>query len=359
MPAMLTRQQENELAEIRARFEELDEHVQRGVRDIRALISEADRRAPLIVFVHIPKTAGATVTSMLAAAYSQKAVHKAGNYMRNPGAAERKVSRAPEDWRAWHRQGGRVTVGHVPYGVFRRHLPEYALYMTFLRDPVDRVLSHYHRHIERQDPERSGRRKERPGARVKADSLEQALVEMRMPQVNNLCTRFLCGHDPLAELPPSALEDAKRNLRTFGFVGVRERFEESVVLLQRKLGLDVVPYVDRHVSVQGRRPAVDEIPGDQRALITSCNSLDAELYAFGLELFEQAVAEAGEGLAEEAESLRARDPVAREAEWRKIVLPPASDGSVMGAVAPLLGQEDAETHDGRHDQRPAVDRHAE
>jgi sulfotransferase famil protein len=304
------------------------------VSDLKALISEEDPRAPLIVFVHIPKTAGATVTSLLVAAYSRKAVHKAGNYMRNPGSTERKVSRAPEAWRT---RGGRVTVGHVPYSVFRRHLPEHALYMTFLRDPVDRVLSHYHRHIERQDPTRAGQRKERPGARVKADSLEQALVEMRMPQVNNLCTRFLSGHDPLADLPPSALEDAKRNLRAFGFVGIRERFEESVVLLQRKLGLDVVPYVDRHVSVQGRRPAVDEIREDERELIASCNRLDAELYRFGLELFEQAVAEAGEGLADEAESLRARDPAAREAEWRKIVLVPGVALSVVGAVAPLLG----------------------
>jgi hypothetical protein len=42
-------------------------------------------------------------------------------------------------------------------------------------------------------------------------------------------------------------------------------------------------------------------------------------------------------LADEAESLRARDPAAREAEWRKIVLVPGVALSVVGAVAPLLG----------------------
>ena len=51
----------------------------------------------------------------------------------------------------------------------------------------------------------------------------------------------------------------------------------------------------------------------------------------------QRVAEAGDGLAEEAESLRARDPVAREAEWRKLVLVPGAALSVVGAVAPFLG----------------------
>ena len=42
-------------------------------------------------------------------------------------------------------------MGHVPYGLFRRHLPEDTRYMTFLREPVDRVLSHYYRHIHTED----------------------------------------------------------------------------------------------------------------------------------------------------------------------------------------------------------------
>jgi hypothetical protein len=274
---------------------------------------------PVIAFVHIPKTAGGTVTSMFAAAYSKQAVHKAGNYLKGPDAADRKVSRRPGGWERWHRRGGRVSVGHVPYGVFRGHLPDDTRYMTFLREPVDRVVSHYYRHIQRRDPSRSGHVKQRPGARLKADSIEQALVEMRLPQLNNLCTRFLCGHDAMGELPESALADAKENLRGFAFVGIQERFEESLVLLQRLLGVGAIPYVDRHVSRQGGRPAVDEISAEERELIAECNRLDAELYEFGLGLFEQAVAGAGERFEDDVEALRAEDPAARAEEWRSAV----------------------------------------
>jgi hypothetical protein len=301
---MLRREHEQDLAELRARLEAL-------VR--------GDRAGRLIAFVHIPKTAGGTVTSLFAAAYSRKALHKSGNYIRGPEVTKRKVSKGKAGWENWHRRGGRVTVGHVPYSLYRAHLPGNTLYMTFLRDPVDRVLSHYHRHIHRQDPSRAGQLKQRPGARIKAESIEQALVEMRLPQLNNLSTRFLCGHDPIGELPASALDDAKANLREFAFVGIQEHFEESLVLLQRMLGLDSLPYVDRHVSREGARPGVDEISDEQRALIADCNRLDAELYRFGLGLFEEAVAEAGEGLAAEVEKLRARDRAAREKEWWKTV----------------------------------------
>jgi len=318
---MLTTEDELELAKYRSRLARADRRVQQRVRELQDILPGGDPPEALIAFVHIPKTAGATVTSMFAAAYSRKALHKAGNYMRNAEMTGRKVSKAPGGWQDWQRRGGRVSVGHVPYSLFRHHLPEGTRYMTFLREPVDRVLSHYYRHIHRQDPSRAGHTKQRPGARAKAESIEQALVELRMPQLTNLATRFLCGHEAIGELPDSALDEAKENLNAFAFVGIQERFEESLVLLQRTLGLGTVPYVDRHIAQAGARPAVDEISDAQRALIAECNQLDAELYRFALGLFEQSVAEAGEGFGPEVEELRVRDRAAREAEWWQTVEP--------------------------------------
>ena len=282
-------------------------------------LAARDGRPALVAFVHIPKTAGGTATTMLANAFSTTGVHGAGNYMRGPEATERKLARREGSWQDWLDGGGRASIGHVPYRVFRRYLPPETRYMTFLREPVDRVLSHYYRHIHIHDPTRSGQPKSHAGARIKAASIEQAMVEMRMPQLNNLSTRFLSGHEPTAELPESALADAQANLRTFAFVGVQERFEESLVLLRRMLDLPAVPYVDRHVSRAGSRPSVDEISDEQRDLIADCNRLDAELYRFGLALFEEAVARAGDGLEAEVEKLRAEDRAAREEEWRRTV----------------------------------------
>jgi hypothetical protein len=272
------------------------------------VISEVSDSEPLVAFVHIPKTAGGTATSMLNALYSKQEVRKTGNYLRGgPGKTERKIA-------ASLRKGGRVFIGHTPYGAFRDRLPRDTRYMTFLREPVDRVLSHYYRHIHVEDPRRAGRVRKRPsqGWAAKAESLKEALVELRLPQINNLATRFLCGHrTPIGDLPASAVDDAKQNLREFAFVGIQERFDESLVLLQRTLGLGVAPYRDRHVSSD--RPAVDEITKDERALIEEYNQLDAELYRFGLGLFEDAVgAAANEGFAADVEALRASSADANE-----------------------------------------------
>jgi hypothetical protein len=258
---------------------------------------------PLLAFVHIPKTAGKTVTTMLAAAYSRQAIRDGGNYFRGPERTSRKVATRI-------RAGARVAVGHVPYGLFREHLPADTRYMTFVREPVDRVLSHYWRHIRRREQHRrSGGRK---NAIARADSLEEALVEMRLPHINNLATRFLCGSPaPTGVLPASALDDAKLNLREFAFVGLQERFEESIVLLQRMLGLGSVPYENRHVSSD--RPAVEELTDDERELIAECNQLDAELYEFARRLFDEAVADAPPGFGAEVETLRSLRSPARPA----------------------------------------------
>ncbi len=262
----------------------------------------------MIAFVHIPKTAGGTVTTMFTAAYSDAGVKNAGNYMKG---AERTVTKV-ERGRV---KGAKVTVGHVPYSVYREHLPPETSYVTFLREPVDRVLSHYYRHLHRQNnraPERSQHRLETgkltPGS--KASSVEEALEELRMIPIRNLATRFLCA-DPTPEtLPASALSEAKANLREFAFVGVQERFDESLALLERRLDLPVVPYgASRHVSSD--RPRVDEIPDSQRALILEHNEMDAELYRYGAELFEEAVVAAGEDLAAEAARVRELSAVNR------------------------------------------------
>jgi hypothetical protein len=348
---IFTRRNERELSEIEQFTHELGEGVQEvleqlgqikelqqrhqlaAARDQSLDSSGTDRRdaAPLLAFVHIPKTAGGTVTTMLARAYSKAGVHAAGNYMTGPEQTARKVTRRPGGWEAWHRRGGRVTVGHVPYRVFREHLPLDTLYMTFLREPVDRVLSHYYRHIHHPDLSPESRLQARERRSERAVSLEEALVEMRLPQISNLATRFLCGYPTRDEdLPPSALENAKANLRNFAFVGIQERFDESLVLLQRMLGLELVPYLNRHVSVEGGRPAVDEIPDEHGALIEEHNRFDVELYSFGLELFEEAVALADKRFADDVERLPALSAELNESaveaarEWLDRELPPGT-----------------------------------
>jgi len=174
---------------------------QAGAQDARQAAAPDAKSEPLLAFVHIPKTAGGTVISMFAAAYSRGGIRDAGNYFRNPEGTPGKVIRRSKS-------GGRVLAGHTPYGILQELLPADTRYMTFLREPVDRVLSQYWRHIRRKDPRHAGRVK--PGTRIRAESLEQAFVGMRLPEINNLATRFLCGYTaPSEDLPTTALDDAE------------------------------------------------------------------------------------------------------------------------------------------------------
>ena len=139
----LTTRQVHELTEVR----ELARDFSKSTRELLDRIGEARGSlappGPLLGFVHIPKTAGGTATTMLARAYSRSAVRDAGNYLRSPETTLRKAGGPPGGWEEWHRGGGRVAAGHVPYGIFSERLPADCRYMTFLREPVDRVLSHY------------------------------------------------------------------------------------------------------------------------------------------------------------------------------------------------------------------------
>jgi hypothetical protein len=275
-----------DLVEIRALTYELGKSTEDVLEHIKAV---QDHVAPqLVAFVDIPKTGGKTVTSMFTAAYSNAAVRDAGNYLKSPERVEAKISRLRV-------ARARVTTGRIPYGFFREHLPKDTRFVTFLRQPVERVVSHYYRSIHRTGTALDERRP------VTADSIEEAL-ESGLPPLTNLATRLLCRDpSPSRDLPPKALDDAKENLRAFEFVGIQERLAESMLLLQRALGLDLVAYEEQ---LDDSDTVVEEISNEQRALIEECNQLDLELYTFALGLFEDAVAAADQQFEVDVETLR-------------------------------------------------------
>lgn len=319
---------------------------QPGGRTKKPRNSETVAVGPLVAFVHIPKTAGGTVTTMFSAGHTREAVRNTGNFFTGPEKTENKLTRTPQGWEGWQRRGGRLMVGHVPYSVYRLHLakednlPEdmEIRYMTFLRDPVDRVLSHYYRHFHRRNPERAGQVKVREDGKPqksRTDSLEQAMVEMRVPQLNNFMTRFLCSEPSLDRLPEGAIEDAKANLGQFAFVGIQGRFDESMALMRRTFELDVAPYENRHVNTN--RPSDEETTDEQRALIAEHNQLDIELYDEGVKLFEAALADADADLVTEVDHLRELNAAANEEvdgeirearEWLDRELPPGAEKPV-------------------------------
>jgi hypothetical protein len=339
---MFTKRHEQELDEIKALTYELRDRVHTGLERVKSLDTEltpgvespdteltprvespdTELTPPLVAFVHIPKTGGSTVTLMLMRAYSKPMVHDAGNCFRGQiEKTERKIAR-PKVAKA------RATAGHIPYGLYRKYLPAGTRYVTILREPVGRVISHWYRHRRRTGTRHDAAR---PWL---TNSIEEAL-SIGMPEVNNVATRLLCGAEtPYGELPADALEQAKANLREFAFVGIQERFDESLALLERTIGLEeLVPYGEPQ-RVTRHRGARDQFTDEQRALVAEHNRLDAELYVFAKGLFEEAAAAADGALAADVEELRdlnaavAEDDEAaneRATEWLDRELPPGTE----------------------------------
>ena len=262
---------------------------------------------PLLAFIHVPRTGGGTVSSALSKNYSR--LRGVGNFQRGPEKTRMAIERLGTDSGEWKALGD-----HAPLGLYLRYLPADTRYMTILRDPVDRVLSHYHFHARagerklrttwREMLERD--REERGGEPITLDdetdfSLEAGLAR-RVTIYDNFMTRFLWGGETIfGELPADALDRAKENVGSFWFVGIQERLDDSIVLLGRKLGIGLMPYYLRHVNQA--RPRLEETSDELRRLIAEHNQLDAELYRFARERFDSE-SPSPEELAADGEELR-------------------------------------------------------
>ena len=97
------------------------------------------RKDPLIVFVHIPKTAGSTVNAVLNAHFDRGMMHCEGIMDNIPELT--RVS-AEADWIS----------GHVPFHLMRGRLQQVSdrplRFFSIMRDPVSQVCSHYNWLIE-------------------------------------------------------------------------------------------------------------------------------------------------------------------------------------------------------------------
>jgi len=257
-----------------------------------------------LFLVHIPKTAGTTLGSLLLHHYGDRyqRVDMSGVHVQAT-ADGLEVSRHRADGteridRFELPDGLEAASGHVPTGLLDL-LPPAERYVTILRDPVERTLSQYYHLLGR----RAAWRHEWLPAPTPELRLSVAIGE-RSYIPDNLQTRMLCGIASVEHpLPPDALDRATRELRErFTHVGTAERFEELVALLNLDLGWSTV--VVERARVNAARPRGHDVPAEEVRLAEDANALDRELYAEAGRLHDEAVARAGEQLQTELEVLR-------------------------------------------------------
>src|ERR1700690_2847226 len=238
----------------------------------------------MIVFLHIPKTAGSTFQFILENSFGVFACHT--NHNKKPIFDQDDFDFARKMF-----PGLRSIAGHNLVDPSSLSVPD-PFYLTFLREPVARVFSHY------QDSVLSGNRR----------TFEEEM--RRNEHLENLQAKLMAGG--------RNLDKAKRFLETCGLVGLTERFELSLHILER-----LSPY-PLNLNYKRRRVAPDNqikksLENDPRLveMTREHNQLDLELYSFAVnEIFPKLCAQAG---FDPADQVASHDHYTNEIKWRYLL----------------------------------------
>ncbi len=174
--------------------------------------------------------------------------------------------------------------GHLPYGI-HEYLSQPCEYITILRDPVERMISHYYYVL------RSPEHYLYNTVTTQKIGLKEYVLGGLSPELDNGQVRLICGCGrplPYGACSRQQLELAKQNLQhRFALVGFAERFDETLLLAARKFRWKDPYYVRQNVTEN--RPARKQVSAELIAAIEKVSSLDLELYAFAEDLFQDAL----------------------------------------------------------------------
>jgi hypothetical protein len=207
----------------------------------------------LIVSVHVPKTGGVAFREALASLAEGQLVL---DYDDRP-LAPRSLARAVRERlrRVELPPGTRVVHGHFVASKYARRYPGARL-VTWCRDPIERLASHYHYWLREPDPKNPTCRRLLEGRL----DLEQFAA---LPEMRDVHARFLGG------VP----------VERFAFVGLTEAFDEGMALFQRIFGLErPLEALRRNVNPERTGERYD-LPARTRDALAALNRRDLELYA--------------------------------------------------------------------------------
>ena len=234
------------------------------------------KAAQPILFLHIPKAAGSTLSRFIEAQYPPWRIFSLSGY--RPNESLKRFAALSQK----RRDSFDVIKGHYAFGVHEL-LGKRARYLTVLREPVDRICSVYYY------AKRNQRHPLHEIARSKgiAGFLE---ATKNVPALSNQQTRALSGTpqlnlagSPQLDLDDRHLERAKKNLESFEGIGLSDRFQESLAYLT--LVFDWTPLRLDAQNVTSNRPSAAQLTEATAEHIRQRNRLDVDLYAYAEQLY--------------------------------------------------------------------------
>ncbi len=228
----------------------------------------------MLVFLHIPKTAGQTMVPVLRRQFARGEVV-------NLNVED--ASMTARTWRAVpsaQRARAKCVYGHLLLdpAMFG---DKPANYITMLRDPVERSVSEYYYALRR--PEHGLHRI----LRRERMTLDKFVTTDLVTQICNTQVRMLSAADGPVQ-SEKFLDRALDNLeRHVMLAGLTERFDETLLLCRELLGWRRLFY--ERTNVNRKRPPLSQLPARTLAALESVNRLDRELYRHVYGKFEHLV----------------------------------------------------------------------
>lgn len=257
------------------------------------MIKAASRHEPVpIYFLHIPKTAGSTLNSFFKKIYPEELVF--------PYWGWHQIIQIPLDELSRYQ----IFTGHF-YTYFEKLANTRLRYITFLRDPIERALSHYghivrdtthylHKHALSLGSFSAYIRDERVRFTIANFQVRALALDADPFSIASTLTQEQLESYELERILESMQSDhsdedllitAKQNLDQFCFIGVTERFEESLELLCHIFGWPI-PSEIQSANVNNDRVTKEKISEEDISLLIELNRADIELYKYAKNIFE-------------------------------------------------------------------------
>lgn len=225
----------------------------------------------LYIFLHIPKTAGTSLMEIIKKQYGDDRViacYDLNPYLveENSQALENILEKKPNT---------KAVIGHFMYGIHKRLSNIEYKYITFLRDPLARILSQYaHHYVENLFHDDVC-----DDLMLEIESISNYL-ELEIVQIfyNNLMSRYIGGYgesDLSAISENEILEVCQSNLeKDFIFVGRQEKFSEDILKLGELLKWDTVNYQLPNANTRGRINPCNIFTNEEIRRLTKINNVD-------------------------------------------------------------------------------------
>ena len=213
-----------------------------------------------LIFLHLPKNGGTTFQTIVNRYYSKAETFRIGYNKENKWNLDEFIHLPKE-----RREKIHLLQGHFMFGL-HEYLYGDSDYITFLRKPVERTISFYN-YVLRTPQNRLYED-------AKNKSLFEFVTQIRDFDIHNGQIRKLSGvHGTEEEMFEKALDNIEKH---FSFVGLQERFDESLIILANIYGWKDIHYKKKNVSREGISPS--ELDDKTIQAIKEINHGDQKLY---------------------------------------------------------------------------------